>query len=34
MLRLFGILAPSTGTASERESQLRMAIRRAIAELD
>jgi len=34
MLRLFGILAPSTGTASERESQLRMAIRRAMAELD
>jgi hypothetical protein len=34
MLRLFGILAPSTGSASERESQLRMAIRRAMAELD
>lgn len=34
MLRLFGILAPSSGTASERESQLRMAIRRAMAELD
>jgi len=34
MLRLFGTLAPSSGTASERESQLRMAIRRAMAELD
>jgi hypothetical protein len=34
MLRLFGVLAPSVGTASERESQLRMAIRRAMAELD
>jgi hypothetical protein len=34
MLRLFGILAPSTGSASERESQLRIAIRRAMAELD
>jgi hypothetical protein len=34
MLRLFGTLAPSTGTASERESQLRTAIRRAMAELD
>ena len=34
MLRLFGTLAPSVGSASERESQLRMAIRRAMAELD
>jgi hypothetical protein len=34
MLRLFGILAPSVGSASERESQLRMAIRRAMTELD
>ena len=34
MLRLFGVLAPSIGSASERESQLRMAIRRAMAELD
>jgi len=34
MLRLFGILAPSVGNAPERESQLRMAIQRAMAELD
>jgi hypothetical protein len=34
MLRLFGILAPSVGSASERESQLRIAIRRAMTELD
>ena len=34
MLRLFDILAPSVGSASERESQLRMAIRRAMTELD
>jgi uncharacterized protein YfaQ (DUF2300 family) len=34
MLRLFGVLAPSVGNASERESQLRTAIRRAMAELD
>jgi hypothetical protein len=34
MLRLFGILAPSVGSASERESQLRKAIQRAMAELD
>jgi hypothetical protein len=34
MLRLFGVLAPSVGSASERESQLRMAIRRAMTELD
>jgi hypothetical protein len=34
MLRLFGNLAPSTGSASERESQLRLAIQRAMAELD
>ena len=34
MLRLFGTLAPSVGSASERESQLRMAIERAMAELD
>ena len=34
MLRLFGILAPSVGSAAERESQLRMAIRRAMTELD
>jgi hypothetical protein len=34
MLRLFGALAPKVGSASERESQLRLAIRRAMAELD
>jgi hypothetical protein len=34
MLRLFGTLAPSVGSASEREAQLRMAIRRAMSELD
>ncbi|MBW8771130.1 MAG: hypothetical protein JF589_15350 [Gemmatimonadetes bacterium] len=34
MLRLFGVLAPSVGSAAERESQLRMAIERAMAELD
>ena len=34
MLRLFGTLTPSVGSASERESQLRLAIRRAMAELD
>jgi len=34
MLRLFGTLTPGVGSASERESQLRSAIRRAMAELD
>jgi hypothetical protein len=34
MLRLFGTLVPSVGSASERESQLRTAIRRAMAALD
>jgi hypothetical protein len=34
MLRLFGVLAPKVGSAAERESQLRLAIRRAMAELD
>jgi hypothetical protein len=34
MLRLFGALTPSIGSASERESQLRIAIRRAMSELD
>jgi hypothetical protein len=34
MLRLFGVLAPSTGSGTERESQLRTAIRRAMSELD
>lgn len=34
MLRLFGTLAPSVGSASEREAQLRMAIRHAMSELD
>ena len=34
MLRLFGTLAPSVGSASDREAQLRLAIRRAMTELD
>src|SRR5437763_7373592 len=34
MLRLFGILAASVDSGSERESQLRLAIRRAMSELD
>jgi hypothetical protein len=34
MLRLFGGLAPSVGSGPEREAQLRLAIRRAMSELD
>ena len=34
MLRLFGTLAPSVGSGPEREQQLRLAIRRAMSELD
>jgi hypothetical protein len=34
MLRLFGALAPSVGSGPEREAQLRLAIRRAMSELD
>jgi len=34
MLRLFGILAPSAGSAAERDAQLRDAIERAMSELD
>jgi len=34
MLRLFGILAPSLGTGSERDAQLRAAIDGAMTELD
>jgi hypothetical protein len=34
MLRLFGLLAASVGNGTEREAQLRSAIRRAMSELD
>ena len=34
MLRLFGALAPRAGSGPEREAQLRLAIRRAMSELD
>jgi len=34
MLRLFGALAPTVGSGPEREAQLRLAIRRAMSELD
>ncbi len=34
MLRLFGALAPTIGRGPEREAQLRLALRRAMSELD